>query len=135
MTLKSIIPAKTPNYVLLDGQTRIGPKILPASDRPEVTVVYGFSDKEPYDRFMANSDRPLRPYPLVTGYLSEPGQQTDEILRLVVIDAHGPDDKCLRATNLLVVHDAQQGRQPHLADTHRLVFDETFQAYTLESNS
>ncbi len=135
MKLKSIIPAKTPNYVLLDGPTRIGPKLLPSQEWPEASAVYGFSDKEPYDRFMANSDRPLRPYPLVTGYLGEPGQQVDQTLRLVVIDANGPDDKCLRATSLSAVREAQQSRQPHLTETYRLLFDETLQAYAMESDS
>lgn len=134
MTLKNSTPAKTPNYVLLEGQTRIGPRVVPLTAGPEVLVVYGFSDKEPYDRFTANSGRALRPYPLVTGYLSEPGGQVDDRLRLVVIDATGPDDKCLRATKMEIIAEAQKSHQSHLPDTHRLLFDETASAYSIEEN-
>lgn len=135
MSLKSTIPAKTPNYVLLDGNVRIGPNIVPLVNGPELTVVYGFSDKDPYDRFTANSGRALRPYPLVTGYMSERDNPVDNLMRLVVIDATGPDDKCLRATRLELVQEAQKTHQVHVSETERLLFDEILQAYKIESNS
>ena len=60
---------KTPSYVLLDGKHPLGPNLLRPNDGPEAVAFYGFSDKPPYDRFCANCELALRPYPLVKGDL------------------------------------------------------------------
>ncbi len=132
MTLKLPIPVKTPNYVLLEEKLRIGPNVIPPDTGPELSVVYGFSDKEPYDRFTVNSGRHLRPYPLVTGHLNNPGGAPEDVLGLVVIDATGPDEKCLKAVTMDLVRQAQKNGDVHLKETHRLLFDEQANAYTVE---
>lgn len=49
------VDASTPNYVLIDGRRRIGPKIVSSDAGLECSAIYGFSDRGPYDKFCANS--------------------------------------------------------------------------------
>ena len=66
------VDASTPNYVLIDGALRIGPKVVPFNAGLECSAIYGFSDKGPYDKFCANSQQSLKPYPLKrTEYLED----------------------------------------------------------------
>ena len=65
----SAVVADTPNYVLMDGNLRIGSKVVRLDAGIECSAIYGFSDKGPYDEFSANSQLALKPYPLVKGYL------------------------------------------------------------------
>jgi hypothetical protein len=59
----------TPRDVLLDENRRLGPSVIPSDVGVGCSVIYGCSDKGPYDRFCGNSDLPPRPCPLVEGYL------------------------------------------------------------------
>jgi hypothetical protein len=122
----------TPHYVLLSGKDRLGPRLIAATDGSEVQAVYGFSDKGPYDQFMTHSPLPLRPYPLVTGYLREPGYVPDGRLHLVVVDAHGQDDTCLQAARIERLEEAQRKREPQLLATHRLHYSPSDRAYSVE---
>ena len=83
----STVAASTPNYVLIDGNLRIGPKVLPLDAGMGCSAIYGFSEKGAYDRFCANSQLALKPYPLVKGYLRNQIDALGEALKLVVIDA------------------------------------------------
>jgi len=132
VTIESPVPSKTPNYVLLEGKDRIGPNLIPTTVGPAVSVIYGFSDKGPYDRFMAGSSQVLRPYPLVTGYLRDSDSVPDAVLRLVAIDANGPNDSCLHAARIDQVSDAQRNRDINIQLSHRLLFDKTANAYAIE---
>ena len=46
------VDASTPNYVLIHGALRIGPKLVPSGTQLECSAIYGFSDKGPYDKFL-----------------------------------------------------------------------------------
>ncbi|MCA9120426.1 MAG: hypothetical protein H6822_09645 [Planctomycetaceae bacterium] len=124
--------ADTPNYVLMEGNRRIGPIIFPLLSGIECLPIYGFSDKGPYDKFCANSQLALTPYPLVKGYLQRQHDIRGEGLKLVVIDAAGPRDPLLYAATMEAVLDAQENRTTHVTVTHHLTFDQEADAYRVE---
>ena len=98
MTLNEFVVC-TPRYVLLDGDRRLGPKVIPLDLGVMCSVIYGFSDKGLYDRFCGNSDLALKPYPLVEGYLRNQVGGSGSKLKLVVFDAEGPRERCLHASS------------------------------------
>ena len=128
----STVFAGTPYYVLMEGNHRIGPKVVPLQSGDECLPIYGFSDKEPYDTFCRTSQVALKPYPLVKHYLQNQANTLSTSLKLVVIDAAGPREPCLHAATMEAVLEAQQKRTPEVGVTHRLKFDEEVGAYRLE---
>ena len=128
----STVAASTPNYVLIDGNLRIGPKVVPLDAGMECSAIYGFSDKRPYDKFCANSQQTLKPYPLVKGYLRNQIDEPGDSLKLVVIDAAGPKERFLRAATMEAVLEAQQSLAAHVTASYRLSFDEEASAYRLD---
>ena len=125
----STVAASTPNYVLIDGNLRIGPKVVPADAGMECSAIYGFSDKRPYDKFCVNSQLALKPYPLVKGYLRNQIDAPDDSLKLVVIDATGPSEPYLRAATIEAVLEAQESHAVHVTAAYRLTLDEGATAY------
>ena len=128
----TIVDASTPNYVLIDGTLRLGPKIVSSDVGLECSAIYGFSDKGPYDKFCANSQQSLKPYPLVKGYLRNQIDAPGDSLRLVVIDAASPNDPCLHAATIEAVLEAQESRAAHVTAAYRLTFDEEATAYRVD---
>jgi hypothetical protein len=124
--------ADTPCYVLLEANCRIGPDVLPMLSGLECLSIYGFSDKEPYDKFCANSQLALTPYPLVKGYLQTQAEIRDKRLKLVVLDPVGPREALLDAATMEAVLVAQQNRTPQVTVTHQLSFDREANAYRVE---
>lgn len=127
----STVAPSTPNYVLIDGNLRIGPKVVPLDAR-ECLAIYGFSDKEPYDQFCAHSQRALKPYPLVKGYLRNQVEAQSDGLKLVVLDAAGPSEPYLDAATMEAALEAQESRAAHLTAAYRLTFDEEAGAYRVD---
>jgi hypothetical protein len=128
----STVAASTPNYVLIEGNLRIGPKIVPFDAGIECSAIYGFSDKGPYDKFCANSQLALKPYPLVNGYLRSQIDAPDDCLKLVVIDAVGPSEPCLHAATIEAVLEAHETHAAHVTAAYRLTFDEEANAYRVD---
>ena len=128
----STVAASTPNYVLIDGNLRIGPKVLPLDAGMGCSAIYGFSDKGPYDRFCANSQLALKPYPLVKGYLRNQMEAPGDSLKLVVIDAAGASEPNLHAATIEAVLEAQESRAAHVTAAYRLTFDEEANAYRVD---
>lgn len=130
----STVIADTPYYVLMDGNRRIGPKVvqLELDAEIECTPIYGFSDKGPYDKFLANSRLALTPYPLNKVYLHSQTDAPGDGLKLVVFDAAGPRDPCLHAATMDAVLDAQENRTTHVTMTHEFVFDPQSEAYRVQ---
>jgi len=126
------VDASTPNYVLIDGALRIGPKVVPFYAGLECSAIYGFSDKRPYDKFCANSQLALKPYPLVKGYLRNQIDAPGDSLKLVVIDAAGPSEPCLHAATMEAVLEAQESRAAHVTTAYRLTFDEEANTYRVD---
>ena len=114
----------TPFYVLMDGSRRVGPKV--AGSEPEA-FIYGFSDKGPYDRFCANCELSLKPYPLVKGYLRN--QVGAACAQFVAIDAEGPRQSSLRAATVQAVLEAQESRSLQVATACCLNFDKGTNEY------
>ena len=129
------VDASTPNYVLIDGALRLGPKIVSSDAGLECSAIYGFSDKGPYDKFCANSQQSLKPYPLVRGYLRNQIDAPGDRLKLVVIDAASPSDPYLHAATIEAVLEAQESRAAHVTAAYRLVFEQQAEAYRVEEAS
>ena len=128
----STVVASTPNYVLIDENLRIGPKVVLLDAGIECSAIYGFSDKGPYDRFCSNSQLALKPYPLVKGYLRNQIDALGDGLKLVVIDAAGPSEPYLHAATIEAVLEAQQSCAAHVTVAYRLTFDEEANAYRVD---
>ena len=127
--------AGTPHYVLLDGNRRIGPKVVQSHAKIECSPIYGFSDKGPYDKFCSNSQQELTPYPLVKVYLREQAGAPGDGLKLVVLDAAGPREPYLHAATMEAVLEAQENRTTHVTVAYRLIFDQEADAYRVEEAS
>jgi hypothetical protein len=125
----------TPRYVLLDGKQRLSPKLLGLQCGPECVAIYGFSDKQPYDLFCANSDVPLTPYPLVKGYLKNQITESGNTVHLVVVDAAGPQEAHLNAATMNSVLEAQEQEANHVTISFRLTLDQDSQSYRVEKAS
>lgn len=123
------VAACTPRYVLLEGNRPLGPEVMPSDSGVQCSVIYGFSGKAPYDRFCGNTDRALRPYPLVEGYLRSSIDQPGDELKLVVLDADGPSEECLHTATMEAVLRALENRDAHLPAGRQLVFDQQANAY------
>ena len=91
-----------------ESNRRIGPEVVKFPVGTACEPIYGFSDKGPYDRFCSNSQLALTPYPLVKFYLREQARTPGDGLKLVVVDAAGPREPCLRAATMAAVLEAQE---------------------------
>jgi hypothetical protein len=129
------VAADTPYYVLMDGNRRIGPQVVPLRPGIECSPIYGFSDKGPYDKFCMNSALALRPYPLVKGYLRNEAGAPGDGLKLVVVDAAGPREASLHAATVEAVLEAHENRSTHVTATYGLIFDQEANAYRVEEAS
>jgi hypothetical protein len=116
----------------MHGNRRIGPNIVPLDEGLECFPIYGFSGKDPYDRFCMNGQLALTPYPLVKGYLRNQASAPDDGLKLVVLDAAGPREPCLHAATMQAVLEAQENRMNRVTIVYRLVFDREAEAYRVE---
>jgi hypothetical protein len=125
----------TPCYVLLDGKQRLGPQLLRPHAGPEGVAIYGFSDKPPYDLFCANSELALTPYPLVKGYLKNQIADSGDAIRLVVVDAAGPNETQLNAATMESVLEAQEQKAERVTISFHLMLDQGSQAYRIEKAS
>ena len=127
--------ADTPYYVLLDGKQRFGPEVVPQPSGTECSATYGFSDKDSYDKFCANSQLALTPYPLTKFYLRNETDAPGDSLHLVVVDAAGPREPCLQAATMGAVLEAQENRRTLVIVAHQLAFDQQAAAYRIIVNS
>lgn len=134
MSMNEVV-ASTPCYVLMDGNHRIGPKVVQLQSGIECTTIYGFSGKHPYDKFCMNSQLALTPYPLVRGYLQNQTGEAGDKVKLVVLDATGPCESYLQATSMEAVLEAQVSRTAHVTVEYRLIFDQDANDYRVEEAS
>lgn len=124
----------TPYYVLMEGKRRLGPVVAPIPSGTECLAVYGFSDKACYDKFCANSQLTLVPYPLTKVYLQDQANFPGNNLNLVVVDAGGPREPCLRAGTMEAVLQSQEDRTLHVTAAYELTFDPEAGAYQVTVN-
>ena len=127
--------AATPRYFLLENKDPIGPAVVSASPENGCFAVYGFSGKPAYDRFVANSDRELRPYPLMKGYLQKQTAEEGHELRLVVLDAHHPSQQTITAVTTNSALIAQSTSAAHIDSEYQLNFDSRASAYRIAESS
>lgn len=123
----------TPYYVLMDGNRRIGPKVVQSRTGTECSAIYGFAGKSLYDKFCAQSQQTLMPYPLLKGYLRNHIGSPGDDVELVVLDAAGPGEPFLHAATMAAVLEAQEKRTPHVTAAFRLIFDQQAHVYRVEA--
>lgn len=122
----------TPMYVLMDGDGRIGPHLVPLPGGHTCSAIHGFSDKARYDRFISASTLPLTPYPLVRGYLRNQLESAGDEIALVVLDAAGPGEPLLQAATMQAVLAAQESKATHVPANYRLVLEPSTKAYRMQ---
>ena len=127
--------AATPYYVLMDGNHRIGPKVVQLPSENECAPIYGFSDKGSFEKFCSNSQLALTPYPLIKVYLRSQADTPGDGLKLVVVDAAGPAEPYLHAATIEAVLEAQANRTTHVTAAYHLIFDQGANAYRVEEAS
>jgi len=135
MSMTAVAAARTPYYVLRDGDHPIGPKVVRLDSEIQCIPIYGFSDKGSYDKFLRNSELLLKPYPLVKGNLQNQVNAPGTGLRLVVLNAAEPHETCLHAATMAAVLEAQVNKTTHVTTAHRLLFDHEANAYRVEEAS
>ena len=128
----NVLLVNTPCDVLFDDKQRLGPKLLALPGEPEYEAIYGFSSKESYDLFIANSDLPLIPYPLVKGYLKNQIAESGDTVHLVVVDAAGPQETELIAATMNSVLEAVKQNANQVTLSLRLMLDRESQDYRVE---
>jgi hypothetical protein len=127
--------AVTPNYVLIHETRCFGPQVAPLTSGVVCSSIYGFSDKKHYDQFCTRSELALTPYPLVKCYLRDQIGEPGDALKLVVLEAAGPEEPCLHAATVETVLDAHESRAALVTTAYRLVFDREIGAYRVEVDS
>jgi hypothetical protein len=94
--------------------------------------IFGFSDKDHYEKFRAECPLSLTPYPLVKRYLQSQIDSEDVALKLVVVDADGPNEPNLHAVRMEDVMEAFANGNSAVTARYRLTFDRATDGYTLE---
>jgi hypothetical protein len=111
---------KVPMYVLLKDKHPLGPIVVPNQDGTKQQVLFGFSDKGPYDTFVANGPDNLRPYPLVKGYLKGLLSSDDSNNPIVVLDALSDKEPFLNAATVQSVIECMESKSTSIAISLRL---------------
>ena len=120
----------TPHYALLaDGNLPLGPRCH-AVDGGTCEAIYGFTNRETYDRFRGDNRSPWRPYPLVRGHLER--MLTQSGLQLVVLDACGLGEPSLVAGTAEAVLAAQVNGVQELTVGFYLSHSQDGTAYLVE---
>ena len=122
----------TPQYVLLNGKTRLAPTVLPLKSGRNCSALYGFSDKAPYDEFRGHSAMGLTPFPLVKVYLRTLLDTDSENLHLVIVDAEGPTTGRLQAATMQAVLDAQLAQESSVVTEYSLTLDVDANVYRVD---
>lgn len=124
--------ASAPYYVLLDENRRLGAQIVPLHSGRKCSSIYGFANKDRYEAFRANCHLAVTPYPLVKGYLQTQESQAGDDLKLVIVDAAGPNTPHIQAATMEAVLEVQEKRATRIAVGFELVFDAAAKAYRVE---
>jgi hypothetical protein len=133
------LTANTPFFVLMENKSRVGPQV--DLDAPTIAnqiaplVIYGFSDKSQYRTFCENSSLALTPYPLVKFYLRDETSRNPTQLKLVVLNASGPDVPRLDAALMNDVLDAHESDRKELVPSVRLLRNDTTGHYTIDGTN
>jgi len=104
----------TPRYVLLEGKDPIGPDVTSTTSNAGCVAIYGFSAKRAYDAFISNSDRQLRPYPLMKGYLRNRIADGQGETFLVVIDPVTSTDEHVNVATMQSILAAHNGNEKRI---------------------
>ena len=125
--------AKIPRYILKDGSHPTRPIVLSETSRAESTVIFAFSGKPAYDAFLIASSQALTPYPLVKGYLQNQLALGVDGLRLIVLDAGGPQQEALDAATFENVLESFERNSESVPITHQLFRDEASRGYRIQT--
>lgn len=123
-----------PRYLLRLNNQTLGPDHVQLRSGQRCSAFYGFSDKESYDRFQANSSLQLTPYPLVDVFLQDQAKASVENDRpvLIVMNPKGPDCELLQAVTARAVMRIREQNKTELMSTHVLMFDKQAAVYLVD---
>jgi hypothetical protein len=107
-------------YVLLKDKQPLGPSVVADPDGTKQRVLFGFSDKGPYDTFIANASEGLRPYPLVKGYLKGLLEIKGLSEPVIVIDALSETASSFHAVTVQSVIESMESNCSSIPITLRL---------------
>lgn len=116
----NLLTTKTPMYLLLKDKQPLGPSVVADPDGTKQRVVFGFSDKGPYDAFIANASEGLRPYPLVKGYLKGLLEIEATSKPAIVIDALSETASSFHAATVQSVIECMESNSSSIPITLRL---------------
>lgn len=122
----------TPEYVLLDGNQRVGPLLTAPHSGPAWVVIFGFSGKQAYDIFCINSHKNLTPYPLVKVFLREQIAEIVNGVKLVAIDPVSPLEAQLNASTLEEVLAAHEKKLPRVNIAYRLIMSNDLNRFEIQ---
>jgi hypothetical protein len=131
----SAVAAATSHYVLMEMNRRIGPKVEPFPAGSPCEAIYGFSDSVFYEAFRMNNPRELTPYPLVKSYLRKEVDESAHVLKLVILDAAGPDESYVQAATIEAVLEAHENGAAHVTAAYRLKFNQKDEVYQVGESS
>lgn len=129
--------ATTPRYVLKSGSLPISPAIK--IDDQKISCVYGFSDKMIFDQFIESATKPLTPYPLVKGYLSNQIEAADaeqtngRHLQIMILDATNERQAVVAAASMASVLLAMQEQEKQVSIEYELIIDSQTNRYRLSN--
>jgi len=124
-----------PLYVLMDGNSRIGPRMAKTGLEISRMPIYGFSGPSAYEQFRAHSEQTLTPYPLVTVYLRMRMDEQGEDPKLVVIDAVGPRENTIYAVTVEAILAAHETGTTRMTADYALVFDPEDDTYRIQAET
>jgi hypothetical protein len=116
----NLLTTKTPMYLLLKDKQPLGPSVVADPDGTKQRVLFGFSDKGPYDAFIANASEGLRPYPLVKGYLKGLLEIEATSKPAIVIDALSETASSFHAATVQSVIECMESNSSSIPITLRL---------------
>lgn len=125
--------AKTPRFVLKEALQAAGPKLARVNSITQPTVIYGFSSKPEFDRFIANCERSLMPYPLIKGFLQNRIDANGDPLQLIVIDVGSEAQEVLYAAEFESVLHAIQHKLNTVPYSHSLSLNPSTSEYCISA--
>lgn len=107
-------------YILLKDKQPLGPTVVADRDGTKQRVLFGFSDKGPYDVFIANALDGLTPYPLVKGYLKGLLEENKVKDPVIVLDAMSATEPFFHAATAQSVIACMESHASYIPITLRL---------------
>ncbi len=111
-----------PFYLLLESTEPLIVALMRDESEEALLAFYGFSDKPYYDHFCAATNRDLRPYPLVKGFLRRRLADPADRVRYIAINAADPFSDRLEVATIESVLQSFERNSKTVATESRDIF-------------